>query len=242
MSDIRRDQYGSDADVLSARLVAASRVAPKSPTEALAARVGAAAAEALAGGPPSAGGLPQFRADHRHHRRRRARRRPADRQDPVRQAGQPRPGADDHRRQGRRASATSPTACRREGVVSSKWLFIAGVWLSREGNNLKAGEYSIPAHASMRDDHGPDGRGQERRLSHHHSRRPDQRAGGRLPHRRQRARRRGHSRADRRPGSEVPRIRRARWSARRRRFRRRARSCPRPTPSAAATRAPTSST
>ncbi len=36
-----------------------------------------------------------------------------------------------------------------EGVVSSKWLFIAGVWLNREGNNLKAGEYAIPAHASM---------------------------------------------------------------------------------------------
>ena len=35
MSDIRRDQYGSDADILSARLVSASRVAPKSPTEAL---------------------------------------------------------------------------------------------------------------------------------------------------------------------------------------------------------------
>jgi UPF0755 protein len=28
-------------------------------------------------------------------------------------------------------------------------LFIAGVWLNREGNNLKAGEYAIPAHASM---------------------------------------------------------------------------------------------
>ena len=42
-----------------------------------------------------------------------------------------------------------PTVFRREGVISSKWLFIAGVWLNREGNNLKAGEYVIPARASM---------------------------------------------------------------------------------------------
>src|SRR5437763_9129100 len=35
MSDIRRDQFGSDADVLSARLTAGGRLAPKSPSEAL---------------------------------------------------------------------------------------------------------------------------------------------------------------------------------------------------------------
>jgi UPF0755 protein len=39
----------------------------------------------------------------------------------------------------------------KSGVISSKWLFIAGVWVSREQNNLQAGEYLIPARASMRD-------------------------------------------------------------------------------------------
>ena len=39
----------------------------------------------------------------------------------------------------------------RSGAVSSKWLFIAGVWFSGEQSNLKAGEYLIPAHASMRE-------------------------------------------------------------------------------------------
>lgn len=37
------------------------------------------------------------------------------------------------------------------GAISSKWLFVAGVWLSREQANLKAGEYLIPAQASMRE-------------------------------------------------------------------------------------------
>ena len=37
----------------------------------------------------------------------------------------------------------------RSGAISSKWLFIAGVWLSGEQANLKAGEYLIPARASM---------------------------------------------------------------------------------------------
>jgi UPF0755 protein len=36
-------------------------------------------------------------------------------------------------------------------VVGSKWMFIAGVWLNQEQGNLKAGEYLIPAHASMSD-------------------------------------------------------------------------------------------
>jgi UPF0755 protein len=39
----------------------------------------------------------------------------------------------------------------RSGAISSKWLFIAGVWLSGEQANLKAGEYLIPARASMAD-------------------------------------------------------------------------------------------
>jgi UPF0755 protein len=37
----------------------------------------------------------------------------------------------------------------RSGAISSKWLFVAGVWLSGEQANLKAGEYLIPARASM---------------------------------------------------------------------------------------------
>ena len=38
-----------------------------------------------------------------------------------------------------------------EGLIGSKWLFVAGVMLSHQQSNLKAGEYLIPAHASMRD-------------------------------------------------------------------------------------------
>ena len=37
----------------------------------------------------------------------------------------------------------------RSGAISSKWLFVAGFWLSGEQANLKAGEYLIPARASM---------------------------------------------------------------------------------------------
>ena len=37
------------------------------------------------------------------------------------------------------------------GIISSKWLFVFGVWLSNQQTSLKAGEYLIPAHASMRD-------------------------------------------------------------------------------------------
>jgi peptidoglycan lytic transglycosylase G len=50
-----------------------------------------------------------------------------------------------------RGSGLSEIADRlqRAGAISSKWLFIAGVWLNREQNDLKAGEYLIPAHASM---------------------------------------------------------------------------------------------
>lgn len=39
----------------------------------------------------------------------------------------------------------------REGIISSKWLFVAGVWLSRQQANIKFGEYLIPARASMAD-------------------------------------------------------------------------------------------
>lgn len=37
------------------------------------------------------------------------------------------------------------------GAISGKWLFIAGVWLSGQQGSLKAGEYLIPARASMRE-------------------------------------------------------------------------------------------
>jgi len=39
----------------------------------------------------------------------------------------------------------------RDGLISSKWMFVAGVYLNREQANLKAGEYLIEANASMRD-------------------------------------------------------------------------------------------
>ena len=39
----------------------------------------------------------------------------------------------------------------RSGAISSKWLFIVGVKISREQSNLKFGEYLVPARASMRE-------------------------------------------------------------------------------------------
>ncbi len=39
----------------------------------------------------------------------------------------------------------------KDGIIGTKWLFVFGVWLSNQTSNLKAGEYLIPAHASMRD-------------------------------------------------------------------------------------------
>ena len=39
----------------------------------------------------------------------------------------------------------------KDGVISSKWLFVGGVLINRQQSALKAGEYLIPAHASMRD-------------------------------------------------------------------------------------------
>jgi len=38
-----------------------------------------------------------------------------------------------------------------DGLISSKWLFVAGVTMNKQQRNLKAGEYLIPAHASMHD-------------------------------------------------------------------------------------------
>jgi UPF0755 protein len=39
----------------------------------------------------------------------------------------------------------------KNGAISSKWLFIIGVYLNRQQGNLKAGEYQVDAHASMRE-------------------------------------------------------------------------------------------
>ncbi len=39
----------------------------------------------------------------------------------------------------------------KDDIIGSKWLFMFGVWLSKQTTNLKAGEYLVPAHASMRD-------------------------------------------------------------------------------------------
>jgi len=138
MSDIRRDRYGSDSDILSARLSSSSRAAPKSPTEMLQPEVV----------PPP----PQRSRAVRH---------------PlviflnfvltlvivaVIAGGA---GLFIGRMQFNKPGGTSLGAIAdiltREGAITSKWLFMAGVWMEREQNNLKAGEYLIPAHASMRD-------------------------------------------------------------------------------------------
>lgn len=149
MSDYRTGRQGSEAEVLSARL-ASSRVAPKSPAEAL-------QPEALP--PPPA--------------RSRAARHPLvvflnflmtivvvgvigvgvtvffGKMQFERSGGldQARPvtinrGTD---------LAGIADLLQKAGAISSKWLFVAGVWLSGEQGNLKAGEYLIPARASMRD-------------------------------------------------------------------------------------------
>jgi UPF0755 protein len=149
MTDYRSSRYNDDADVLSARL-AAHRVAPKSPSEAL---------------QPEAVPLPPPRSRVARH--------------PLvvflnflltllvvglvaaggmffygkikfEQAGgldEPRPltierGTD---------VATIGEMLQRSGAISSKWLFVAGVWFNGEQSSLKAGEYLIPAHASMND-------------------------------------------------------------------------------------------
>ena len=151
MNDIRRDRYGSDADVLSARLASAgSRVAPKSPSEAL---------------QPETVPPPPLRSQAARH--------------PlvvflnfvltvviigvvVLGAGLffgkmqfERAGDLD---QARTITVERGTGLgvigdllRKNDVISSKWLFVAGVWLNRQQNKLKAGEYLIPAHASMRE-------------------------------------------------------------------------------------------
>lgn len=150
MSDIRRDRFGNDTEVLSARLAASSRAAPKSPSEML-------QPETVPPPPPRsravhhplvvflnfiltiivvavvAGGAGLFIGRMQFDK-----------------AG----GLD----QARTISIDRGTSLgtiadvlQREGAISSKWLFVAGVWINSQQNNLKAGEYLIPAHASMHD-------------------------------------------------------------------------------------------
>jgi len=149
MSDTRDDPYDSDSDALASRF-ASNRVSPRSPTEAL-------QPEQLPPPPKRSravrhplvvflnfmltilivavvlfgGGLLFGRMQF------------------------DRPGTFD---QGRTISIDRGAGVRdiaerlqRDGLVSSKWLFIAGVWLGSDGRSLKAGEYAIPAHASMRE-------------------------------------------------------------------------------------------
>jgi UPF0755 protein len=150
MSDIRRDRFGSDTEVLSARLAASSRAAPKSPSEMLqpeavppppqrsrAVRhplvvflnfvLTIVIVAVIAGGAGLFIGRMQF--------------------DKPSGLDQARSIAIDRGT----SLGTIADILQREGAISSKWLFVAGVWLNRQQNNLKAGEYLIPAHASMRD-------------------------------------------------------------------------------------------
>ena len=151
MSDLRRDRYGSDADVLSARLASASnRNAPKSPSEAL---------------QPELVPPPPMRSRAVRH--------------PLvvflnfvltvviigvvvlgagllfgkmqfERAGDLDQAITVTIEKGTGLSAIGDLL-RKNDAISSKWLFVAGVWLNREQNKLKAGEYLIPAHASMHD-------------------------------------------------------------------------------------------
>ena len=149
--DYRRDRFNSDADILSQRLTSSlGRPSPKSPTEAL-------QPEAVPPPPPrsavvrhplviffnflltvaivgviAAGGAvlaTKMQFD--------------------------RPPALDQPRAisiGRGLKVTGiAEQLQREGLIGSKWLFVAGVMLGHQQSNLKAGEYLIPAHASMRD-------------------------------------------------------------------------------------------
>jgi UPF0755 protein len=149
MNDYRSSRYENDADVLSARL-AAHRVAPKSPSEALqpeavppppprsrAARhplvvflnflLTVVVIGAIAAGGALFYGKVKF--------------------DQAGGLDEPRPltierGTD---------VAAIGEMLQRSGAISSKWLFVAGVWFKGEQSSLKAGEYLIPARASMRE-------------------------------------------------------------------------------------------
>ncbi len=149
MSNYRNSRYDDDTEVLSARL-ASHRVAPKSPTEAL-------QPEAVPPPPPRSraarhpaviflnffmtiviialigGGAAFFFGKMRFESEGAL--------DQARTVGIER-GTD---------VAGIADMLQRSGAISSKWLFIAGVWFSGEQANLKAGEYLVPARASMRE-------------------------------------------------------------------------------------------
>jgi UPF0755 protein len=149
MSNYRNSRYDDDTEILSARL-ASHRVAPKSPTEAL-------QPEAVPPPPPRSraarhpaviflnfflttviialigGGAAFFFGKMRFESEGAL--------DQARTVGIER-GTD---------VAGIADMLQRSGAISSKWLFIAGVWFSGEQANLKAGEYLVPARASMRE-------------------------------------------------------------------------------------------
>jgi UPF0755 protein len=148
MSDFRSTRR-SDAEILSARL-AGGRVAPKSPTEAL---------QPESVPPPPA--------------RSRAVRHPlvvflnflitvvviavigAGAAVLVGRMQFNRPGAFDQERTVTIDAGTNTSGIaevlQRNGVISNKWLFVIAAWLSRQDSAFKAGDYLIPAHASMRE-------------------------------------------------------------------------------------------
>jgi UPF0755 protein len=151
MVDVRREPYRDDAEALSARLSSSlGRASPKSPSEAL-------QPETVPPPPPRsravrhplvvflnfvltmviiavlAGAAAVFTAKVQFDR----------------------PGSNDQARTITvdRGVSLSQIAERlqKDGIVSSKWLFVGGVWLNKQQGAMKAGEYLIPAHASMRD-------------------------------------------------------------------------------------------
>lgn len=148
MSDFREDRFSDDADGLSARLASASRSGPRSPAEALQPEQVPPPPQrsravrhplvvffnfvltiVVIAGVVIGGGLLYGRTQF---------------QEPSTLAQERTINVD-------RGSGLRSIADRLEsdGVISSKWLFIAGVWLNGEQNNLKAGEYLIPGNASM---------------------------------------------------------------------------------------------
>src|SRR5579862_994319 len=136
MSDIRRDQLGNDSEALSSRLPAAGRLAPKSPSEALQPEpVPPPPLRSRAVRHPLvvflnfvltvvivigvAGGAGLFFGKMRFER--------AGDLDQARAITIER---------GTNLGAIADLL-QREGAISSKWLFIAGVWMNKQQNALK---------------------------------------------------------------------------------------------------------
>lgn len=150
MTDVRREPYRDDAEALSARLSSSlGRASPRSPAEAL-------QPEAVPPPPP----------------RSRAVRHPlvvflnfvltvvavalvaGIATVVIARMQFDRPGMNDQARTItiERGAGLAQIADRlqKDGIISSKWLFVGGVWLNKQQGAMKAGEYLIPAHASMR--------------------------------------------------------------------------------------------